>query len=238
MLNRIGRLHGFFENRHRNFSGSDKLNPLRPVVTSFICIHPFTLPVVLLLLILLILSCSESYTPRPRGYYRIDFPVRNYQLFDTAFPFAFQFPVYASITPDTSRLAEPYWININYPGFHATLHMSYKPVHGNLARLLDDAHTLVNKHIPKANAITQREYADPERHVFGLIYNIRGADAASAVQFYLTDSTQHFVRGALYFNMVPNNDSLAPVIDFLSVDLEHMINTFRWKNQSRYDRNH
>jgi len=75
----------------------------------------------------------------------------------------------------------------------------------------------------------QREYLDPAHRVFGLIYDIKGSDAASSYQFYLTDSLSKFVRGALYFDLVPNNDSLSPVIDFLKVDLEHMITTFRWK---------
>jgi gliding motility-associated lipoprotein GldD len=186
------------------------------------------------LLLLLVTSCSDSYTPKPRGYFRIDLPERSFRVFDTTFPYTFEYPGYADITPDSSKMAEPYWINIRYKPFNATLHFSYKVIKGNLAQYLDDAHTLVNKHIPKANAISQREFADPADHVFGLVYDIRGADAASPYQFYLTDSISEFVRGALYFNQIPNNDSLAPVIDFLKKDLEHMISTFRWKNNSNH----
>jgi gliding motility-associated lipoprotein GldD len=174
-------------------------------------------------------SCQNSYVPKPRGYYRIDFPVKEYRQFDTTFPYTFEYPVYAKIVRDSSRMAEPYWINIVYYPFNAQLHISYKPVRNNLAIYLNDAHTLVNKHIPKANAISQREYVDADEKVFGLVYEITGSDAASTYQFYLTDSTKHFVRGALYFDLVPNNDSLAPVIDFLKKDVEHMITTFRWK---------
>ncbi len=181
------------------------------------------------LLVLLFSACSDSYTPKPRGYFRIDLPEQSYQAFDTTYPFTFDYPKYAVITADSSKIAEPFWINIRYKRFNATLHFSYKVVKGNLAKYLDDAHTLVNKHIPKANAISQREYSDPGHRVFGLVYDIRGADAASPYQFYLTDSSSNFARGALYFNHVPNNDSLAPVIEFLKKDLEHMITTFRWK---------
>jgi gliding motility-associated lipoprotein GldD len=182
-----------------------------------------------LLFSLLVCGCSEEYTPKPRGYFRIDLPEKSYRLFDSAYPYTFEYPDYAIITPDSTMMAEPYWINIQYKPFNATLHFSYKVVKGNLAKYLDDAHTLVNKHIPKANAISQREFTDPVNHVFGLVYDIRGADAASPYQFYLTDSISEFVRGALYFNRVPNNDSLAPVIAFLQKDLEYMISTFRWK---------
>jgi len=187
--------------------------------------------ILLLIIGTLALSCSEHYAPKPRGYYRIDLPAKSYQQFNKEFPYAFEYPDYAVITPDSSLMAEPYWINIEYRPFHATLHLSFKKITGNLADYLNDAHTLVNKHIPKATAISQREYVNDANRVFGLVYNIKGADAASPYQFYLTDSISEFVRGALYFNHVPNNDSLAPVIDFLEKDIEHMINTFRWKGK-------
>jgi gliding motility-associated lipoprotein GldD len=181
------------------------------------------------LLLLLVASCSDSYAPKPRGYFRIDLPERSYRVFDSTCPYSFEYPCYADIVADSSKMAEPCWINIRYRPFNATLHFSYKVITGNLNKYLNDAHTLVNKHIPKANAISQREFLDPAHRVYGLVYDIRGADAASPYQFYLTDSVSKFVRGALYFNQIPNNDSLAPVIDFLKKDMEHMINTFRWK---------
>jgi gliding motility-associated lipoprotein GldD len=184
----------------------------------------------LAIVILLASSCGDSYIPKPRGYFRIDFPEKNYQAFDTTFPYTFEYPVYTKIFPDSSTLTEPFWINIVYPAFHAQVHISYKALRDNLKDYLEDSRTLVNKHIPKANSISQREYSDTINRVFGLVYDIKGSEAASTCQFYLTDSTTHFLRGALYFNLVPNNDSLSPVIDFLKADIEHMISTFRWKN--------
>jgi gliding motility-associated lipoprotein GldD len=174
-------------------------------------------------------SCSEPYTPKPRGFFRIDLPEREYKKFDADFPYTFEYPAYGEISRDSSKLAEPYWINLSFRRFKATLHLSYKPIRNNLEAYLNDAHTMVNKHIPKANAITQREFADTSNRIFGLEYVIRGSDAASPYQFYLTDSTSHFLRGALYFNMVPNNDSLMPVIDFLQADMQHLISSLRWK---------
>lgn len=178
---------------------------------------------------LLLGGCNNDYVPKPRGYYRIDLPVREYKTFDAAFPYTFDYPAYATLLPDNSPMAEPYWINLNFTPFHAQLHISYKVINGNLSKYLDDAHTLVNKHIPKANSITQRQFVDPVNKVYGIVYDIKGTDAASAFQFYLTDSNSRFLRGALYFNLVPNNDSLAPVIEYLKADIEHLINTFRWK---------
>ncbi|MCK9421914.1 MAG: gliding motility lipoprotein GldD [Bacteroidales bacterium] len=174
-------------------------------------------------------ACGSDYTPKPRGYFRIDLPQHQYRSFDTTYPYSFEYPVYATIVPDNSKMTEPYWINVRYSPFNATLHLSYKVIRGNLPEYLEDARTLVNKHIPKANSITQREFNDPEHRVFGLVYEIRGSDAASAYQFYVTDSLTKFLRGALYFNLIPNNDSLAPVIGFLKGEIDHMITTFRWK---------
>ena len=174
-------------------------------------------------------ACNTDYMPKPHGYFRIDFPEKEYRTLDTGFPYTFEYPVYAKIIPDSSSLAEPFWINIVYPAFHAQIHISYKVIKGDLKNYLEDSRTLVNKHIPKATSINQREYSDIVNKVYGLVYNIKGSEAASACQFYLTDSTRNFLRGALYFDLVPNNDSLAPVIDFLRDDIEHMIATFRWK---------
>lgn len=189
-----------------------------------------------LLLILLLTSalcaCNSDFTPKPRGYFRIDLPEKAYRKFDTNFPYTFEYPVYAKILPDTSRMTEPYWINIVYVPFNAQLHFSYKVISDSehLKQYLEDSRTLVNKHIPKANAIQQREFIDAANRVYGLVFDIKGSDAASTFQFYLTDSVAKFVRGALYFNLVPNNDSLQPVIGFLKEDIEHMIATFRWKD--------
>jgi gliding motility-associated lipoprotein GldD len=187
----------------------------------------------LFILFFALISCQNNYVPKPQGYYRIDFPPKEYRSLDTNFPYTFMYPSYAKILPDPSKLSEPYWINILYVPYHAQLHISYKPIKNNLKSLLEDSHTLVNKHIPKANSINQREYIDKNEKVYGLVYDIKGLEAASVCQFYLTDSVANFVRGALYFNLAPNNDSLAPVIDFLKQDIEKMISTFQWKKVAK-----
>jgi gliding motility-associated lipoprotein GldD len=174
-------------------------------------------------------SCEQAFTPKPRGYFRIDFPEKQYVLFDTAFPYSFEYPVYSKITGDPHSPNEKYWINLNFPEYKATVHISYKPVNGNLATYLEDAHTLVTKHIEKADAISDSLIIDRGRNLFGLAYTLEGSGAASPYQFFLTDSSSNFVRGALYFNTVPNNDSLEPVIDFIKKDIVHLFNTFHWK---------
>ncbi len=182
-----------------------------------------------LVLILFISACNNDYYPKPRGYFRIDLPEKAYQVFDTTFPYSFEYPVYSRIVYDTLPGAEPYWINIAFDQFKGTLHLSYKKIDHNLNAYLEDTRTMAMKHIPKASGIENRQFVDEKYHVYGLIYDISGSGAASPYQFYVTDSLRNFVRGALYFRTIPNNDSLAPVIRFLEKDINHMIETFRWK---------
>lgn len=174
-------------------------------------------------------ACREDYTPKPRGYFRIDLPEKEYRLFDTVYPYTFEYPAYARVVPDHRINSEAYWINIEYPQFRGTIHVSYKAVSGNLLEYLEDARTFVMKHIPKADAIDDSLIYRPEDRVYGLVYDIEGTGAASPCQYFVTDSSAHFLRGALYFNTSPNNDSLAPVIEFIRQDIRHMLTTLKWK---------
>ncbi|MCP4550717.1 MAG: gliding motility lipoprotein GldD [Bacteroidetes bacterium] len=181
-------------------------------------------------LMILFASCDSDYMPKPRGYFRIDLPEKRFQSFDTSFPYMFDYPVYSNIQEDLLSPEKSYWINLEFPQFKGKLHLSYKIINDNLPQYLEDSRTMVFKHIPKASAINNRMIINEEDNVYGLIYEIDGLGTASPYQFYVTDSTNHFLRGALYFNIKPNNDSLAPVIDFIKEDIEQLINTFRWKS--------
>jgi len=184
---------------------------------------------IIIVFTLFLSSCGSDYYPKPRGYIRIALPEKEYVKFDTTYPFTFEYPVYSRFVPDTDANAEPYWFNLDFPRFKGRLNVSYKTVNNNVIKYLEDTRTLVMKHIPKANAIESKQFVDEKNRIYGLTYTIKGPEAASPFQFYLTDSTKNFVRGALYFYTVPNNDSLAPVIKFLKQDIVHMIETFRWK---------
>jgi gliding motility-associated lipoprotein GldD len=180
---------------------------------------------------LILFSCKENYTPKPRGYFRIDLPEKSYVKFDSTFPYSFEFPAYATITNDPYSPEKKYWLNINYKLFKAVLHISYQKVDNNLPTLINDSYNLVSKHISKADAIYDSVIFHPDRNVYGLVYDIEGIGVASQYQFFLTDSTDNYLRGALYFNESPNNDSLQPVIKFLKEDINFLITTFRWKNK-------
>lgn len=181
-------------------------------------------------LVTLLGSCGgDSYTPKPRAYYRIDLPEPAYQRFDTNYPYAFDYSRYAEIIPRTDESAEPYWINLYYPAWNATLHVSYKPVQGNLEQLVADARFFTTKQIPKAEDMFEKEICDTVSHLYGMVYDITGVHVACTYQFWLTDREKHFFRAALYFHTEPNNDSLAPVRQFICRDMERMISSFAWK---------
>lgn len=183
-------------------------------------------------LLSLLLSCNSDYTIKPKGYYRIDFPQHEYKLFEQAgYPYSFEYPLYAKVTRDTSLFEDndtPYWINIEFPGYGGKIYISYKQV-GNtdISKLVNDAFTMTYKHSSKATGI-QDSFMRTEKGITGVWFNVAG-NAATAKQFFVTDSTRHFLRGALYFDSTPNEDSLRVVNDFLQVDMKHLINTLQWK---------
>jgi len=176
---------------------------------------------------LLIYACGGSTVPKPRGHFRIDFPEKNYTRFDSVCPFTFDYPVYGRIRKEPG-LDEFCWFNIEFPGYRGKLHLSYMEIADNLRLLTEDAHKLAYKHSVKADAIEEKLWINEEKNVYGIIYLISG-DAASSVQFFVTDSLSHYLRGSLYFDAVPNKDSLAPVISFFREDVVHLIETLEWK---------
>lgn len=182
------------------------------------------------LLIALFSSCdSKQYQPKPRGYFRIDFPEKEYVRLDSMNYYSFEYPTYSTITPDYLSPQEKEWINIEYPAHKGTVHISYKAVNDNLDAYLEDSYYMMTKHLSRAMGIRDSVVANPDRNVYGLVYFLEGEGVASPMQFYLTDSVNHFMRGSLYFNVRTNNDSLAPVIDFILDDVRHMIETIEWK---------
>lgn len=187
-----------------------------------------------LILLLTMFSCNQKYTPKPRGYYRIEFPEKKYHLIQNNFPYRFEIPEYAEINPDKRNPNNPNWINVEVPENKAQIHISYYQLDKNstedklqLSELMEESRSLAYKHTIKADAIEEQLYINPGSRVFGTVYKIEG-NAASPMQFYLTDSVKHFLRGALYISEVPNIDSLRPVINFLEPDVIRIIETTSW----------
>jgi len=197
-------------------------------------------------------SCNSSYTPRPRGFFKIDFPAHAYQVFDKpGFPYRFEYPVYAKIVQDSTFFDEqpenPYWLNIEFPQFQGKIYVSYIEIGGKsrfkvrdikgkyvdsigtntFDNLIKSSYALTYKHSYKASSIEDSLFTTPNK-VDGIYFKI-GGNAATANQFLVTDSVKHFLRGALYFDATPNADSLGIVNRFLQQDMKHLINTLTWK---------
>ena len=182
----------------------------------------------ILAVLVLAASCKQSHTPKPIGYLKINYPEKSYHLYNDQEFYQFEIPEYASIEIDDGPRAEEGWINVSVPQLNGKIHLSYKPVDGQLTALITDSRELVYKHTVKAHGIEETPFIQRDQKRFGMIYDLKG-DVASAIQFFITDSTDHFLRGSLYFNCKPNRDSLNPVIEFLREDILHLIETTQWK---------
>jgi len=203
---------------------------------------------------LLLLACNSTYTSKKTGYFKIDLPEKKYVQFEKeGFPYSFEYPAYAQVVQDTtyfdSSPENPYWINLDFPQFDARLFLSYKIVGGKATykvkqangtykdstgvnvfdKMVNDAFNLTNKNQSVASSITNT-LIHTENGISGVFFKV-GGNAATAKQFFLSDTSKNFIRGALYFGVTPNVDSLRPVQDFLQVDLDHLINTFKWTNK-------
>lgn len=185
--------------------------------------------VLFLLIIITLSACNDAYTPKPRGYQRIDFPAKNYhkQLVEGCH-YELEIPEYAYLHRDPYPTAEECWYNIIFPTFNATLHLSYLDIKDRkqLFKLIGDSRELVFKHVIKADEIIENYISTPAGK--GIFYELEGNTATNA-QFYITDSTSHFLRGSLYFNVRTNLDSITPSLNYLKKDMLNMVQTLRWK---------
>lgn len=186
----------------------------------------------LLALAIVFVSCETEYTPKRKGYNRIDLPEQTYQQLTEAHPYTFEYSNHAKIRPDSSKIAQPHWINILYPSLGANVQLTYKDLNGNdkmLNDLVEDARKLTGKHQIKAYSIEEAEIKTPTGDV-AAVFELEG-EVPSQFQFYVTDSTKHFLRGALYFRTATQNDSLAPVIEYIKKDVVHLLNTLKWQEK-------
>ena len=184
-------------------------------------------------IIFFVSSCNSTYTQKPTGFFKIDFPAKKYQVFNQpGYPYTFEYPVYARVIKDSTffdkTTENPWWINVDFPQFNGRIYMSYKIIgQYKLEKLLSDAFNMTNKHSARADYIGD-SLIETANGVHGMFFNVEG-NVATAKQFFLTDSTKNFLRGALYFDATPNQDSIRPVNDFVAQDMKHLISTFRWK---------
>lgn len=185
----------------------------------------------LVIYVVCVTGCKEKeFVPKMRGYHLIELPDHQYQKLVSNHPYEFEYSKYATIEVDTTGLYEPHWINLNYKDFGATVQLTYKDLNNSklrYAEMVDDAIKLANKHQVKAYSIEEVQVKSPEGKTF-FVYELAG-DVPSQFQFYATDTTKHFLRGALYFKTATRNDSLSPVIEYIKIDVIQALNTLKWK---------
>jgi gliding motility-associated lipoprotein GldD len=178
-------------------------------------------------------ACSSDYVPKPKGFNRIDLNPHAYVSLPDTFPYFFEYSEHAEIHRDTTYNAERYWLNVYYPEHQANIQLTYKDINQSkemLESLLEDSYQLTANHQIKAAAIEEQVIGTPSGKR-ALVAELSG-EVPSQFQFYITDSTEHFLRGALYFRTATKNDSLAPVIEYIKIDMVHMLNTLRWEGES------
>ena len=176
----------------------------------------------MLFFLTIILGCNDAILPKPKGYLSLEYPKKSYQKLSIERPYFFEIASNAKVIKDTNN-----WLKIKYPNLKASIDITYRPVENNLKELLTEAEKLVFKHTVKAEQIIPKDFVNPDKRVFGSLYEITG-NAASQLQFHLTDSTSHFIKGSLYFYAKPNYDSILPAISYLKKDILHLIETLEW----------
>lgn len=185
---------------------------------------------IILGLLLVFIGCEEHYLPKPKGYNRLELPPHQFINLPDSFPYSFKISTAAKILPDSSWMAERYWMNIYYPGITGNIQLTYKNLKNDekfLRELVDDSYMLTAKHQIKAYSIEETILITPSGKT-AVVLELEG-EVPSQFQFFITDSTNNFLRGALYFRTSTKNDSLAPAIEYLKIDVMHLINTLEWK---------
>ena len=172
---------------------------------------------------LLFSSCKDDVLPKPSSQLRLDYSVAKYNAFENHCPFTFAVNSHAVITEKTDC-----GFTITYPKMKATIYLTYKTVNGDIDELLRDAQKLTYEHVIKADDILEQPYVNNDKKVYGMFYNVNG-NAATNSQFYVTDSTKHFLTGSVYFYAKPNYDSIMPAADYIKNDMQNLMESLKWK---------
>ena len=205
---------------------------------------------------LLLAGCGGGdYTPKPQAYLRIDMPEHEYFLLDTmrtnpgdtmvwpdgdtsivltgyteTFPFIFEANKCIEWTEKDAPKGER-WVDLMYPQWDGVVYLTYKRLRNaaDLRGQIDTSSRMLEKHYQLASGVEEQFYEDAENRVYGTVYHLKGNKVATTCQFWATDSVHHYLRGALFLNRTPNNDSLAPVLNYIQEDIEHLMETLRWR---------
>ena len=172
-------------------------------------------------------SCRETPIPKPKGYLALEFPTPKYELWQQNTPYTFEQNTNTTVENANTKISK-HWYTLHYPKFKGAIHLSYYPIKNNLRKLTQDAQNLTQQHVVKADEISYHPYVDSLQNIHAMLYEVKG-NAASNIQFYVTDKKKHFITGAAYIKNRPKYDSLYPAIKYLEKDTKHLIETLRWQ---------
>lgn len=174
-------------------------------------------------------QCSTPSIPKPEGYFRITMPEVDYKPDTTHCGLEIEKPVYSILeNVENEKGGNSCWFNLSFPDYNARFHCTEVEIQENLASLMNDSEESVFNHEAKANGISRIRVNNKEAGIYGVLYHL-GGPVATPIQFFVTDSTKHFLRGSLYFNTSVNVDSTSPVVRRLLFDTEHLMRTVKWK---------
>lgn len=193
-------------------------------MTKYLCI---------LLVVVFCFSCGEDYVPKPKAFLRLDYPEAKYVDANLELPFSFEKNLLATKlkSKELKASTKSYGLNLEYPSLKGTIFITYKAVENNknnLAKFLRDAEKFTLEHTQKADEIPTYPFENKAQKVYGMLSEVKG-NVASPVQFYVTDSVNHFITGSLYFYAKPNYDSILPAAKYLQKDIMHLMETVKWK---------
>ena len=181
--------------------------------------------VFILLFLIIFFGCKKDLLPKPKAYLSLTYPEKTYENLTLSRPYSFKVSKMTTIINEKNN-----WLSIKYPKLKASIDITYRPLKNNIRELLTEAEKLVFKHTAKADRIIPQDFINKEGRVFGSIYEITG-NAASQIQFHVTDSTNNFIKGSLYFYAKPNYDSILPAVNYIKEDILHLIETLKWRHQ-------
>jgi len=179
--------------------------------------------ILILIISFIFLSCNEDVLPKPKAYLSLEYPKKEYKNLALLRPYTFDVLTKAIVIDDKNN-----WLKITYPKLKASIDITYRPIENNLKEFLTEAEKMVFEHTVKAEQIIPRDFVNSKKRVFGSLYEITG-NAASQIQFHITDSTNNFIKGSLYFYAKPNYDSILPAVAYIKEDILHLIETLEWK---------
>lgn len=176
-----------------------------------------------------------AYVPKPRMYPYVELPASQYETVTEKSDcgFTFRKSVHAKIMDRefffNEKLPDNCWFDLKYPTLHANVHFTYYPIGKahTYDSLSSESFKMVYEHGAVASGIEEIPLLQDGR-IRGMSFALKGP-VASPYQFFLSDTTAHFLRGALYFEFQPHPDSIAPVLEYIQTDMDTLIESLQWQ---------